>query len=247
MHAIALLAWSFGLATPEHDAKNILEKTQQCLVVITDTWSSPAGHMCVFERADSSAWMQRGSAIPVVVGKAGLGWGRGLVSSLTKTAPNKREGDDRAPAGIFRLGTAFGYAQRSSGTRLPYLHLTNKIVAVNDPSSRYYNRLVDTSRIKAPDWRSAESMVLGDNRYKWGVVVEHNVSAEPGGGSCIFLHVWKDSKTATSGCTALPEARLIEIIHWLDPARHPLLVQMPRPIYDRFRAKWNLPEYCGVF
>jgi L,D-peptidoglycan transpeptidase YkuD (ErfK/YbiS/YcfS/YnhG family) len=155
--------------------------------------------------------------------------------------PTKHEGDDKAPAGIFRLGTSFGYSARSPSTRMPYLHLTNNIVAVDDSKSRYYNQLVDTSKIKGADWRTAENMILGDDRYKWGLVVLHNVPPTPGVGSCIFLHVWKDASTATSGCTAMSQNTLVNLLHWLDPAKSPRLIQLPRSIYKEMREGWTLP------
>jgi zinc D-Ala-D-Ala dipeptidase len=245
MHPAALLGFSFCFATAQADPRDILRETEQCLVVITDSWQSTTGRMFIFEQAGRSPWQQCGRAIPVVVGKAGLGWGRGLTRRPTAVGPTKREGDHRAPAGIFRLGSVFGYAQKNPGTKMPYIPLTNKTAGVNDPSSRYYNQIVDVSQIKDPDWRSVERMVLADNRYKWGVLVEHNIPAKRAAGSCVFLHVWKNSQTATAGCTALPEEDLVKIIHWLDPACHPLLVQMPRPLYNKLRAKWNLPQ-CGA-
>jgi L,D-peptidoglycan transpeptidase YkuD (ErfK/YbiS/YcfS/YnhG family) len=247
MHATALLAFSLWFSGVPVEPENILGETQECLVVITDSWPSTTGRMFLFERRPESPWQQHGSAIPVVLGKGGLGWGRGLTRQPLGEGPTKKEGDNRAPAGIFRLRSVFGYTRKNPGTKMPYIHLTNKMVAVNDPSSRYYNQMVDASQIKGPDWHSAETMVLGDIRYKWGVFVEHNTPAKPGAGSCIFLHVWKDSQTATAGCTALPEEDLVRIIHWLDPARHPLLVQMPRAVYDKLRAKEDLPHCQATF
>jgi L,D-peptidoglycan transpeptidase YkuD (ErfK/YbiS/YcfS/YnhG family) len=155
--------------------------------------------------------------------------------------PVKREGDDKAPAGIFRLGTAFGYSAKPIFTRMPYLALSKRIVAVDDPRSRYYNRLVDIATIKHPDWRSAENMILADQRYQWGVVVRHNEPPKPGAGSCIFLHVWLSRDTPTSGCTAMAEQHLRRLIGWLDQAQTPLLVQLPRPIYNEVRESWGLP------
>lgn len=130
---------------------------------------------------------------------------------------------------------------------MPYVRLTNTSVCVNDPSSAYYNQLVDAAKVKVPDWHSSERMILADNRYKWGVFVEHNIPPGPAVGSCIFLHVWKDSQTATAGCTAMPEDDLVKLIRWLDPVRRPLLVQMPRPIYRKLHSRWNLPEVGAAF
>jgi len=225
------------------EAEDVLGESRQCIVVTTAAWSAPLGLLATFERDGSGAWRKHTSPIPVVVGNAGLAWGRGVVDSAALPGPSKVEGDDRAPAGVFLLRFVFGYAQpQTVRIRMPYVALSQNIVAIDDSRSRYYNQVVDRSKIKDPDWHSAEKMMLNDDRYKWGVFVEHNVPPKPGAGSCIFVHVWKNSQTTTSGCTALPENDLVKIIHWLDPARLPLLVQMPRPVYKELQAKWNLPD-----
>ena len=79
---------------------------------------------------------------PVVVGKSGLAWGKGLSSVEQSEGPVKREGDGKAPAGVFKLGTAFGY-DSTADTKLPYLALTSTIECVDDSHSARYNELVD--------------------------------------------------------------------------------------------------------
>ena len=213
----------------------------QCLVVTTESWNSTRGQLILYARAKGASWHPRGVLTPVRVGKMGLAWGRGIVENARFPGPRKVEGDNRAPAGIFRLASTFGYAVQKPATKMPYLALSENIVAVDDPRSASYNQLVDRSQMGKPDWRSAEKMILADDRYKWGVVVQHNVPPKPEAGSCIFLHVWKSPETATTGCTAMPEAALLDIIRWLDPARHPLLVQLPQPLYHQMRGPWGLP------
>jgi L,D-peptidoglycan transpeptidase YkuD (ErfK/YbiS/YcfS/YnhG family) len=180
--------------------------------------------------------------VPVRVGKTGLAWGRGLLGTTFLTGPIKVEGDEKAPAGVFKLSRVFGYARQAPPTRMPYLPLSENIVAVDDPRSRYYNQLLDQTKISHPDWRSAEKMILADDRYKWGVVVDHNQPPKPGAGSSIFVHVWKNPETATTGCTALAEGKLVEIIRWLDPSEHPLLIQLPVAEYKKLQTQWNLPN-----
>jgi L,D-peptidoglycan transpeptidase YkuD (ErfK/YbiS/YcfS/YnhG family) len=200
--------------------------------------------MRAFERGEAAAsWKEQGPEIAVVAGKNGLGKGRGLVRLDFEGAPIKQEGDDRAPAGIFRLSSAFGYAPARSAAwiKLPYLALTKQVEGIDDPNSRYYNKLVDRSQIAKVDWRSSEQMRRADLLYKWGVVVDHNPAAIPGAGSCIFLHIWKSPASPTAGCTAMAESDLVKLIRWLDPARHPILVQMPRAVYRSIRAKYALP------
>ena len=161
---------------------------------------------------------------------------------VKRTGPVKKEGDQRAPAGIFRLRSVFGYAEKNRETRMPYVALTTHMAGVDDPNSRYYNQLIDVTKIKAPDWQTAEKMILPDDRYKWGVFVEHNWPPVPGAGSCIFLHVRATAHPTTAGCTALPEGDLVEIIRWLDPDQCPLLVQMPQFIYQALRTRCDLPK-----
>ncbi len=170
-----------------------------------------------------------------------MAWGRGLLPNPTLPGPRKREGDQCAPAGLFSFGTAFGYAKSPPVTRMAYLPLTSKIVAVDDPGSRFYNSLVDKSHVTRPDWTSAEKMMLPDQRYKWGLVVQHNVPPQAKAGSCIFLHVWKNPETPTVGCTAMPEEAMLRLIRWLDPQQNPVLIQLPLPVYEKIRSAWHLP------
>jgi len=200
--------------------------------------------MHAFERDGTTAvWKERDSGIAVVLGKNGLGQGRGLVRVDFEGAPNKQEGDNRGPAGIFRLSSAFGYAPARSAAwiKLPYLATSKQTEGIDDPKSRYYNKLVDRSKVATVDWRSSEKMRRDDVLYQWGVIVEHNPAAVPGAGSCIFLHTWKDLATPTTGCTAMSESDLVKLLRWLDPARHPILVQMPRAVYPAIRGKYGLP------
>ena len=243
LFSLLLLACSWPLATGR-TATRELDRSRQCVVVLTDHWASTTGMMHAFERDEATAsWKERGPGIAVVVGKNGLGQGRGLVRLDFERAPNKQEGDNRAPAGIFRLSSAFGYAPARSAAwiNLPYLALSKQVEGIDDPNSRYYNRLVDRSKVATIDWGSSEQMRRDDVLYKWGVVIEHNPAAIPGAGSCIFLHIWKSSSAPTAGCTAMPESDLVTLIRWLNPARHPILVQMPHAVYRSVRAKYGLP------
>jgi L,D-peptidoglycan transpeptidase YkuD (ErfK/YbiS/YcfS/YnhG family) len=83
-------------------------------------------------------------------------------------------------------------------------------------------------------------LAVGD-RYKFGVMLEHNWSQIPGFGSCIFLHVWDRHRSGTAGCTAVSLANLEHLIHWLDADNYPLIVQLPITEYLRLKQPWGLP------
>ncbi len=84
----------------------------------------------------------RRGALPVVLARRGSAWGLGLHRSLAVN-PQKMEGDERVPAGIFRAGPAFGYDDEfEPALRFPYKLATPKDYFVKDESSADYNTWV---------------------------------------------------------------------------------------------------------
>src|SRR2546430_7328668 len=177
--SLFLLVASTAIASVE---RKPLRNSTQCLVVVANDWNSTTGVLRAYERINSdAAWKVRGNDIPVVLGKNGMAWGLGLVDAKGGV-PQKIEGDNKVPAGIFRLGPAFGYAPAQSARwiKLPYVPLTEQSEGVDDPRSRYYNQLVERSKVERVDWHTSEQMRRTDDLYKWGVVVAHNPAATPG-------------------------------------------------------------------
>jgi D-alanyl-D-alanine dipeptidase len=237
---------------------DVAAQSTQMIVVTTPDWNTVQGRLQRYERANAdAAWQPMGDAIPIVVGKNGMAWGSGVVaidSIKADTDPVKHEGDGRSPAGVFQLGTAFGYApERLAGTTLPYLSLTPSTECVDDVESKSYNRIVDRSTAQV-DWKSSEHMRDVGEAYRWGIVVNHNGiantgSAPPpvrGGGSCIFLHIWKDAAHGTAGCTAMEPSEIEALLRWLDPKRSPVLVQLPAYQYAKSMKQWGLPGVVGL-
>lgn len=207
----------------------------------TPSWTASTGTLRALERGDGGQWKIRGAPVDVRVGSAGLAWGRGLFDGDHLPGPRKVEGDKKAPAGIFKLLYCFGYQPNAPVTRLRYQPIDAATITVDDPHSRFYNQMIEATSVRHPDWKSAEKMRLADDRYKWGIVVGHNVPPVPGAGSCIFMHVWKNSATTTVGCTAMPEKAVLDLIRWLDPAKHPLLVEVPEAVYREMESNGGLP------
>jgi zinc D-Ala-D-Ala dipeptidase len=184
-----------------------------------------------------------GNSWPISLGKKGMSWGKGL-HQVPPDQPGdavKKEGDLTAPAGIFKLGKAFGYSEfAAEGSRWPYQPLSEGWVCVDDPTSERYNDVFDAKDAKK-DWSSAEVMRRKDHLYKWLINVEQNWPTTCGCGSCIFIHIWRRPGAPTEGCTAMEETQILELLRWLDPAAQPLLIQLPDEAYARFRDAWNLP------
>ena len=202
----------------------------QMVLVTTADWSAPAATVRRYERtAPGAAWVPVEKAVPALLGERGLAWGLGLHAMPRDGAPRKREGDRCAPAGVFRLTAVFGAREKIAGLKLPVMPVGPSLEAVDDPASRHYNRIVDRAVVARPDWHSAERMHAVRD-YALGVVVAQNPRNVSGAGSCIFLHLWSGKRTGTAGCTVLRERDLTALARWLDPAREPVLVQLPRAL-----------------
>jgi D-alanyl-D-alanine dipeptidase len=83
--------------------------------------------------------------------------------------------------------------------------------------------------------------------YRYMVVITYNMATPlKGAGSCIFFHVSPAPGGGTAGCTALAAEDLLTVLRWMDPAKHPLLLQMPEGAMDAALAAWSLPSALGV-
>ena len=242
---VALLLAATALALTKE--RTLMSKCTELVVVTTADWNSSQATLRRYARPNIRApWKEIGEPITVVVGKTGLAWGKGAISVDAQVGkpddPVKKEGDGRAPAGVFYLSKVFGYApQEQPGWKMPYVNLTSSIECVDDAKSKFYNRIVDRSTVM-PDWNSSEQMLRNDDLYRWGVLVDHNPAPEPGAGSCIFMHIWRGPSQPTVGCTAMPQADMEALIAWLDPARTPVLVQLPIDEYKNLREGWGWPK-----
>lgn len=241
--AIALSAYVAGQATAAQ-ADGAWRESTQMVLVVTPGWNADHGVLRTYER-HGNAWKAVGESQDVTVGRSGAAWGLGL-NDAQANGPQKKEGDGRATAGVFRIGPVFGYAEKAD-TRMPYEAMQVSDWCVDVDGSPYYNQIVDAAKVgeKAVEG-SSEPMrrdlhVDGDQRYKLGFVIEQNAQAKRGNGSCIFAHLWKSPTDATAGCTAMPEEAMRHLLAWLKPEDHPVFVLLPQDEYARLQAPWHLP------
>jgi L,D-peptidoglycan transpeptidase YkuD (ErfK/YbiS/YcfS/YnhG family) len=233
-----------ALKTPWHDAR-------QMIVVTTADWKADHGTLRTFAR-EGDGWREVRAAVPVTIGRNGAGWGLGLNAPQTDAGgPVKREGDNRSPAGVFRIGDSFGYAA-GVDTAMPYLALNATEYCVDVSGAKHYNRIVDAKVVGAAAVKgSTEPMrrdlhANGDQRYRMGFVIEQNPGNVPQAGSCICAHLWKSPTAATAGCTAMTPAVMQSLLAWLKPKDRPVFVLLPRSEYERLRAPWQLPALAAA-
>jgi len=219
------------------------EKSLQAVVITTKDWDTTTGTASLFERKNiKSDWKQVGESFSVVLGRNGLAWGE-LLSGDLDMKKIKHEGDGNSPAGMFPLTASFGTATKPEAVELPYTKLDKFTECVDDTKSQFYNKLVNRMQVGNFDWKSSEKMLEVGEEYSLGIFVGYNsYPVEKGRGSCIFLHVWKDAATGTSGCTAMERRNLERIVGWASPKKNPYLIQMPADIYEKRRKTLKLPK-----
>lgn len=185
----------------------LLEKLSCCQLICVSAKGSTARFTC-FDKICPGLWRFNES-----LGVMGGYIGRNGVTT------EKHEGDGCTPAGLFRLGFAFGNREKPK-TAIEYRHITANSVWVDDPVSPLYNSWLETS--SSVDWHSAEKLSDFKEEYAYAVVIEYNTADRvPGKGSAIFLHC---GNQPTAGCSALPEQSLLRLLAWLDPVACPCIL-----------------------
>ncbi|WP_051327914.1 M15 family metallopeptidase [Desulfatirhabdium butyrativorans] len=186
-----------------------LTASRQVLYVDPDDRAAIRATAYLLERKGAS-WSLALGPFPAILGRNGMA-----------PAWEKREGDGRTPSGVFPLRQAFGYPA-AIHTRLDYRQSQPDDIWVDDVLSPDYNHRVKVGQTGAS---SFEYLVLDNDAYKYGLIVEYNSHPTiKGFGSAIFVHVRKGKGMPTAGCISLAEHNLKQILGWLDPQQKPVLV-----------------------
>ena len=126
----------------------------------------------------------------------------------------KQEGDGKTPIGIFELGIMLGtHPNVENKNGLTYKQITEDMYWVDDPKSKYYNKLVNISEVKK-DWSSAEHLIDYPIQYEYLIEIKTNPKNIPGKGSAIFLHCTNNIPTA--GCIAVDKSIMKKLIENID-------------------------------
>src|SRR2546425_4854606 len=134
-----------------------IAEASRLVLVTTRSMDAALATLRLFTRRSANMpWKRVSAAEPAVVGKAGLGWGYPFLDFKQGEEPEKVEGDNRTPAGFFRIGSSFGFAP---SRRPGYIELkAGETVCVEDPSSPLYNTITkrsDIGSVEADDMRSS--------------------------------------------------------------------------------------------
>jgi D-alanyl-D-alanine dipeptidase len=188
----------------------VLDRATRLVVVTAPNMDTEKAALRMFERVSPNQhWRARGAPIPAVVGARGLAWGHPFTSYVQGGEPIKQEGDKRTPVGIYNLGATFGVEK---SRRPNYLQLTpGANFCVEDARSPLYGRIVPQStagkKVSGADMAAIPT-------YRRGLVIDYPPDRAKKAGSCIFVHVWSGEGVGTTGCVALPEARVADLQEW---------------------------------
>jgi L,D-peptidoglycan transpeptidase YkuD (ErfK/YbiS/YcfS/YnhG family) len=219
-----------------------LDGVRQLIVSIAPSWDATTGRLQLFERK-GDGWAASGPAWPVLYGKNGLVWGRGVLGS-GEAGAHKQERDGRAPCGVFRIGKIYTYdSALPAGASYPFRTVGAGDAWVDDVNSPNYNRHVTVDPADPPPWFEKQKMRHGDFAYRWLVEIRHNSDPPaPGAGSAIFFHIRRGPARPSAGCTTMAEANLVNLIRWLRADQRPHYALLPRTEYVAKWKAWGLPS-----
>jgi len=205
-----------------------LQSASRFVLVTVPAFGSSSGTMRLFERPLSgSAWRSVGTAEPVMLGSKGVAWGRGFHHLAGRGEPVKIEGDRRTPAGIFGVGAPFGFASSSLAN---YVQLQPESVCVEDPSSPAYNTIASGDAVGRVNRKENMRQIP---LYRRGLMVEYPTDAANKAGSCIFMHIWRNSSSGTHGCVVMPEERVAALQRFANQ-RSTAVAVLPEAALGRF-------------
>ncbi|HEY3632412.1 MAG TPA: L,D-transpeptidase family protein [Jatrophihabitantaceae bacterium] len=195
------LAYNTGLAT-------------RVITVVASSTGSTTATLQAWTKAAGGGWLRYGSAVTAHVGSQGL-----------TTHPS--ESKSATPIGSFTLTQAFG-ALANPGTGLPYFETDAADWWISQSGSLYNTHQHCSSGCSFNTSSNSNSNPNEHLRYEtpfynYAVVIDYNrFPVHQGAGSAFFLHVTDGS--ATAGCVAISQSKLVSLMKWLAPSTRPRML-----------------------
>ena len=215
-----------------------LHRATRLIIVTVDSVDDTKAELHTFERkSPADRWTKTGEPQSSVVGARGIGWGHPYLAFRRGSEPVKEEGDERTPAGIYRIGAMFGFAKDK---RPNYIHLTpGRQFCVEDTSSPYYGQIVSQSSVSE---NTLGQKMASEQQFRRGLFIDYPPRPAFKAGSCIFVQVWRGEGVATSAHIGLPEESILRLQDW-GGGRFMAIAIMHKDALPRFRR--CLPNLDG--
>jgi L,D-peptidoglycan transpeptidase YkuD (ErfK/YbiS/YcfS/YnhG family) len=188
--------------------------------VITVTASSKASTVArlqAWTKASGGGWLRHGRSVRAHIGSQGM-------------TRYPSEWKSATPVGSFTLTHSFGrYANPGTGLKYFRSRPSDWWISQSGPLYNTHQRCASGCAFKlgSPN----EHLYYETPYYNYAVVIDYNTRNSPtgvvqGAGSAFFLHV--TDGTATAGCVAIPQWKLVRLMRWLQPTAHPrILIGIP--------------------
>jgi L,D-peptidoglycan transpeptidase YkuD (ErfK/YbiS/YcfS/YnhG family) len=185
----------------------------QVVTVVAHSSTSSVATLQAWRKAAGGGWIKRGPAIRAHIGSQGIS----RYASESKSA---------TPAGSFSLTRAFGY-RANPGIKLRWFRSTPSDWWISQSGPLYNTHQRCASGCRFAQGSPNEHLYYERPYYAYAAVIDYNTrnsatGVRQGRGSAFFLHVTDGA--ATAGCVAIPQRRLVELLTWLNPARHPRIL-----------------------
>ena len=181
--------------------KEKLNNIEQLVVAINNNDSADKAIVIALEKVNKK-WKIKLGPVQASIGRTGFA-----------LPGEKIEGDGKSPTGIFDLGQLYTY-EASVKTSLPFIQTNSEDKWIDDPNHENYNTHIRGNT----NAKSFEHLNLSSIDYKYCMVIEYNTHpVVKGKGSAIFFHLADANYSPTSGCVAIKESDMDQILLWLDP------------------------------
>ena len=209
-----------------------IRRMPQKAIAIARAAKDDIGDLTLLEHAATLWFMNRWTVSPTptgyaihndqhshkcIIGKSGL-----------TDATAKREGDMATPLGSWVMRCVYFRPDRRSApvTELPIHPLGADLGWCDDPADAAYNQLV-----RRPYPGRHEQLWRDDELYDLLVVLGYNDAPPIAGlGSAIFLHLHGKKTDFTSGCVAVLEDHMIEILTHSSAGMPLVITRQPHPV-----------------
>jgi L,D-peptidoglycan transpeptidase YkuD (ErfK/YbiS/YcfS/YnhG family) len=185
----------------------------EVITVTAHTASSTTATLQAWDRAPGGGWLAHGPAVLAHIGADGM-------------STHASESTSATPIGSFSLTQSFG-ALANPGTALPYFETTPADWWISQAGPLYntHQRCSGNCAFNLGD--PNEHLYYETPYYNYAVVIDYNTANSAtgvvqGAGSAYFLHV--TDGTPTAGCVAVPQANLVALMQWLNPADQPRII-----------------------
>lgn len=145
---------------------------------------------------------------------------------------HRLSGDKTTPIGLFQMDTPFGQAPRQEGFPENYIQVDDSYMWEDDSNILTRDLSKAGEQVGTAGYRGHYNYVLNAG---------FNKNAVPKAGSALFLHCAVAGRTSSSGCVAIPEEEMIQIMKLYGSCGdgHCYIAQAPQGTFEQIYQSYG--------